>query len=129
MYEYEVTKIVKVIDGDTVRIDVALGFHVTYQVTLRLNGIDTPELRDKDKSEKLKAYKCKDLVSRILDGAFEKNERILLKSKGKTGKYGRWIGDLIISNRLLGEQSLVYVVSKYLDVLNRQDEDECIEKR
>ena len=52
MYEYRV-KIVKVIDGDTVDVDIDLGFGVwMMDERVRIMGIDTPESRTRDKVEK-----------------------------------------------------------------------------
>jgi micrococcal nuclease len=42
LYEYRAT-VVNVVDGDTIDLDVALGFHVTSRERVRLNGINTPE--------------------------------------------------------------------------------------
>ena len=53
MYEYNVT-VTKVVDGDTVDVDIDLGFGMTYKKQrVRLMGIDTPESRTRDKVEKL----------------------------------------------------------------------------
>ena len=52
MYEYNV-KIVKVVDGDTVDVDIDLGFGMVYKKQrVRMVGIDTPESRTRDKVEK-----------------------------------------------------------------------------
>ena len=52
MYEYNV-KVVKVIDGDTVDVDIDLGFGVwLHKERVRLYGIDTPESRTSDVQEK-----------------------------------------------------------------------------
>ena len=53
MYEYRV-KILKVVDGDTVDVDIDLGFGVTLtDERVRIMGIDTPESRTRDKVEKV----------------------------------------------------------------------------
>ena len=68
MYEYNV-KITKVVDGDTVDVDIDLGFGMTYKKQrVRLMGIDTPESRTRDLVEKLfgKASK-KHLKELLLD--------------------------------------------------------------
>ena len=66
MYIYS-AHVTKVIDGDTIEIDLDLGFGVWYRnQRVRLNGIDTPESRTKDKDEKnrgeLSKSKLKELV-------------------------------------------------------------------
>ena len=53
MYEYK-TKLVKVVDGDTVDVDIDLGFGVWLKKErVRIMGIDTPESRTRDKVEKV----------------------------------------------------------------------------
>ncbi len=48
MYEYNVT-VTKVVDGDTVDVDIDLGFGMTYKKQrVRLMGIETPESRTRD---------------------------------------------------------------------------------
>jgi len=42
MYEYRVKKILKVVDGDTIDVDIDLGFSVSFTQRVRLAGIDTP---------------------------------------------------------------------------------------
>ena len=52
MYEYNV-KILKVIDGDTIDVDIDLGFGVwLHKERVRMMGIDTPESRTRDLEEK-----------------------------------------------------------------------------
>ena len=52
MYEYKV-KVVRVIDGDTIDVDIDLGFNTTLtKKRIRLYGMDTPESRTRDKEEK-----------------------------------------------------------------------------
>ena len=88
MYEYHVT-VTKVIDGDTIDVDIDLGFSVVLKKQrVRLMGIDTPESRTKDLEEKKfgkasKAY-LKELLSR---------GNVSLISHDK-GKFGRILGEL-----------------------------------
>lgn len=89
MYEYK-AKVVKVIDGDTVDLDIDVGFNITIRQRVRLMGIDTPESRTKDLAEKEKGLKAKHLT-----------EECALKAKDtvvktyKDDKYGRMLVDLI----------------------------------
>lgn len=86
-YTYEAF-VTDVYDGDTITARVDLGFYMTAEVKFRLYGIDTPEMHGEDKIE---GKRVRDLVrDRIL------NKHVLLKShKGKTGKYGRWLAEVI----------------------------------
>ena len=62
MYEYK-CKIVKIIDGDTVDVDIDLGFGVwLHKERIRLYGIDTPESRTRDLEEKKYGLKAKEMV-------------------------------------------------------------------
>ena len=91
MYEYRV-KIVKVVDGDTVDVDIDLGFGVWLKKQrVRLYGIDTPESRTRDLVEKrfgnmAKAY----LKDRLSGGA------ILGTRLDKKGKFGRILGEFFV---------------------------------
>jgi micrococcal nuclease len=79
-------KCLDIYDGDTITI--AFVFHNEfYKIKCRLNGIDTPEIRTKNGSEKLKGFISRDwLKDRIL------NKTIYIKC-GKFDKYGRLLGD------------------------------------
>jgi micrococcal nuclease len=89
MYEYNV-KVVKIVDGDTVDVDIDLGFGMTYKKQrVRMKGIDTPESRTRDLVEKKFGKASKKHLKEML-GACEK---ITLVSHDK-GKFGRILGDL-----------------------------------
>ena len=93
MYEYK-CKIVKIVDGDTVDIDLDLGFGVWLRdERVRIMGIDTPESRTTDKIEKVFGLAAKDRLNSLLGG-----EAILLSQKTKggenmKGKFGRILGN------------------------------------
>ena len=89
MYEYK-CKIVKIIDGDTVDVDIDLGFGVWLKKQrVRLYGIDTPESRTRDLEEKKYGNAAKAFVERHLPVG---EIRILTTVKDKVGKYGRILG-------------------------------------
>jgi len=89
MYEYR-CKIVKVIDGDTVDVDIDLGFGVwLHKERVRLYGIDTPESRTRDLEEKKYGLMAKKLVLTLMTiGSMQ----TLITEKDKTGKFGRILG-------------------------------------
>ena len=107
MYEYQ-GKIIRVIDGDTVEAEIDLGFHTFRKETLRLYGINTPELRSKDTEEKRKAYNAKARLAELSQG-----DLIIRTIKDKKGKYGRYLAILIspeygdINARLVFEEYAV----------------------
>lgn len=91
MYEYPV-KIIKVIDGDTVDVDIDLGFGIWLRnERVRLYGIDTPESRTRDKIEKRYGLHAKN----YLKSSLGKTSTLRTKKDGK-GKFGRILGEFII---------------------------------
>jgi|TARA_R110000824_G_scaffold62352_7_gene165243 micrococcal nuclease len=110
MYEY-CAKVVSVYDGDTITVDIDLGFGIVLKKQkLRLLGINTPEVRGE---EKILGKKVRDLVrEKILDKV------VTIKTvKDKKGKYGRWLATIIyededINNWLLIEGHAVSYMKK-----------------
>lgn len=103
MYRYKVS-IVKVVDGDTVDVDIDLGFGMVYKKQrVRMLGIDTPESRTRDLVEK----KFGKASKKHLKGMLEAAESIELVSHDK-GKFGRILGDLFIgSNETSVNQQMI----------------------
>ena len=93
MYEYK-CKIVKIIDGDTVDVDIDLGFGVwLHKERIRLYGIDTPESRTRDHIEKIFGKEA----SRVVENFLPVGSRQTLETlKDKAGKFGRTLGKFII---------------------------------
>ncbi len=85
-FTYNAT-VVKVYDGDTITVDIDLGFGVTmHKQKIRLYGINTPEVRGPEREAGLAV---RDWVSGRIMGADIVLETI---KKDKKGKYGRWLG-------------------------------------
>ena len=107
MYEYR-AKVIKVIDGDTIDVDIDLGFcMILSKQRIRLYGIDTPESRTRDKEEKFYGK----LAAQFLKDQCKKGSCITLKTYlDKKGKYGRILGEIIIDdmniNQLMVEQHM-----------------------
>ena len=92
MYEYNDT-ITRVVDGDTVDVDIDLGFGMVYKKQrVRLMGIDTPESRTRDLVEKLFGKASKAHLKHLLSEG-----NITLVSHDK-GKFGRILGELFINH-------------------------------
>lgn len=91
--EYDV-HVVKVIDGDTVDVDIDLGFGVCLKdERVRIVGIDTPESRTRDKVEKVFGLAAKDRLYQLL----EKDAKLITtedkSGEDMKGKFGRVLGD------------------------------------
>lgn len=88
MYEYKV-KIRRVVDGDTVDVDIDLGFGVWLQnERVRLFGVDTPESRTRDTEEKKYGLAAK----AFLKAALKSGDVTLRTTKDGKGKFGRILG-------------------------------------
>ena len=98
MYEYKV-KVVRVIDGDTVDVDIDLGFGIWFRKErVRIMGIDTPESRTRDKVEKKFGLASKAKLKQLLkDGAILKTQ-VSKKGEDMKGKFGRILGDFILDD-------------------------------
>jgi len=95
MYKYK-AKVNRVVDGDTVDLDVDLGFHVIIRLRGRLTGVDTPERGHKDWS------RATQMFGNLLSDEADEHGYILIKTK-KTGKYGRWLVEIDNVNTALAE--------------------------
>ena len=88
MYEYKAT-IVRVVDGDTVDVDIDLGFDTwLHNQRIRLYGIDTPECRTRNKREKAHGLLAKEYVQKAL--IVGRTYALTTKEKGK---FGRFLGE------------------------------------
>lgn len=103
MHEYR-AKITKIVDGDTIKCDIDLGFStILANQTIRLYGIDTPESRTRDKEEK---YYGK-LSAAFLQDKCPKGSYITLRTHlDKKGKFGRILGEIIVDNINLNQQMI-----------------------
>ena len=90
MYEYHVKKVLKVVDGDTIDVDIDLGFNISYTQRVRLAGIDTPESRTKDAKEKALGLEVKEKLKKSIDAA--KDVVIKTELPDSSEKYGRILG-------------------------------------
>ena len=102
MFEYRIKSVDRVVDGDTVDITVDLGFSIFHKVRVRLEGIDTPEVRTKDLREKAAGIAAADFLEQILEGVGQ-----LTIKTSKQGKYGRYLGTIYKDGKNLNEVMIV----------------------
>ena len=89
MYEYNCT-ILRVVDGDTVDVDIALGFGIIYaKQRIRLYGIDTPESRTRDLEEKKFGLMAKEYVLGFMPIG---SKQTIVTHMDDKGKFGRILG-------------------------------------
>lgn len=89
MYQYKIKKFNKIVDGDTVDVDIDLGFGITISHRVRLNGINAAETRTLNTEEKTKGLAAKEWLKKELS---REGEWIIETSK--EDKYGRFLGTL-----------------------------------
>ena len=94
MYQYR-AKILKVLDGDTVQVDMDLGFNIVLaNQKVRLAGIDTPESRTANAEEKPRGLLSKKkLQEKLPVGAYAMIET--MKPDSNDDKFGRILGVFI----------------------------------
>ena len=99
-YNFRVTKINRVIDGDTIDVTLDLGFNLTKKERVRIAGVDTPEKRTRNLEEKELGIDAtnwlKDKIKDTLTGDDELTIRTELV--GGVGKYGRLLGWLYVGD-------------------------------
>jgi len=91
MYQYKIKKINRIIDGDTVDLDIDLGFGITTTQRVRLLDIDAAEIRTKDLEEKKEGLAAKEWLEKELS---REGEWII--NTTKDDKYGRILGELYL---------------------------------
>ena len=91
MYQYKIKKIKRIIDGDTIDIDIDLGFNLTISHRVRLKGINAAETRTKDLEEKAEGIKARLWLEKELS---REGEWIIETYKEE--KYGRMLGTLYL---------------------------------
>ena len=130
MYEYRIKKVVKVVDGDTIDVEIDLGFNISYAQRVRLAGIDTPESRTKDAKEKVLGLEVKDKLKKAIDAA--KDVVVKTELPDSSEKYGRILGWVYLDgntksiNEQLIEQGYAW---GYMGETKVKDFDALLKKR
>lgn len=123
MYEYQV-KVKKIIDGDTVVVDIDLGFNCWLRNQhVRLDGIDAPEVKSRDEVVKAAGHLAKEKLSQLI----EESKTTILKScnyESDQDKYGRILGVLYSSTGLNMNEYLVN--NSYAVGYKKQNKNEII---
>lgn len=91
MYQYKIKKIKRIIDGDTVDVDIDLGFGIVLSQRVRLKDVNTAETRTLNIEEKKRGLEAKEWLVKELA---KEGEWIIETTK--EDKYGRILGTLYL---------------------------------
>lgn len=127
--------VVRVVDGDTIRLDIDLGFDIVLNnQSVRLYRVDTPECRTRDLKEKAAGLLAKSVVKGFID----QGSKVVIKTSLDTkGKFGRILGTIITDNGININEHLIdnnYAVEYYgqskddVNGLHRENYNELVER-
>jgi len=109
-YNFRVTEINRVVDGDTIDVTIDLGFDLYKKERVRVAGVDTPEKRTRNLEEKALGVDATAWLKSKLEETIKGDEELIVRTelKGGVGKYGRLLGWLYVgeSNLSLNEQMI-----------------------
>ena len=99
-YNFRVTEINRVVDGDTIDVTIDLGFDLSKKERVRVAGVDTPEKRTRNLEEKALGLDSTDWIKEKLEGAIDGEDDLVIRTElvGGMGKYGRLLGWLYIGD-------------------------------
>ena len=99
-YNFRVTEINRVVDGDTIDVTIDLGFDLYKKERVRVAGVDTPEKRTRDLEEKALGLDATQWLKEKLEGAIDGEDELTIRTelKGGVGKYGRLLGWLYVGD-------------------------------
>ena len=99
-YNFRVTEINRVVDGDTIDVTIDLGFDLYKKERVRIAGVDTPEKRTRDLEEKALGIDATNWMKEKLEGAIDGESELTIRTelKGGMGKYGRLLGGLYVGD-------------------------------
>ena len=99
-YNFRVTKINRVVDGDTIDVTIDLGFELYKKERVRVAGVDTPEKRTRNLEEKALGLDATAWLKEKLEETIKGDEELVIRTelKGGVGKYGRLLGWLYVGD-------------------------------
>ena len=99
-YNFRVTEINRVVDGDTIDVTIDLGFDLYKKERVRIAGVDTPEKRTRDLEEKALGIDATNWMKEQLEEAINGESELTIRTElqGGMGKYGRLLGWLYVGD-------------------------------
>ena len=121
-YIYHNVNVVRVIDGDTLVLEIDLGFGLTYKDTFRLNRINAPEIKGKQRELGLKVKYYIEARFGIYSSPDESNyslkdisDYITKIQTFKKGKYGRYLCEVWVGGKNLSDELVEKKLAWYQD--------------
>ena len=108
-YNFRVTEINRVLDGDTIDVTIDLGFDLYKKERVRVAGVDTPEKRTRDLEEKALGIDATNWLKIKLEDTIAGEDELSIRTElvGGMGKYGRLLGWLYIGEDLISLNELM----------------------
>ncbi len=108
-YNFRVTEITKVLDGDTIDVLIDLGFDLFKKERVRVAGVDTPEKRTRDLEEKALGIDATNWLKEKLESTLAGDDELTIRTElvGGVGKYGRLLGWLYVGESVLSLNELM----------------------
>ena len=108
-YNFRVTEINRVVDGDTIDVTIDLGFDLYKKERVRIAGVDTPEKRTRDLEEKALGIDATNWMKEQLEDAINGESELTIRTelKGGMGKYGRLLGWLYVGDEEISLNELM----------------------
>jgi micrococcal nuclease len=99
MYQYKISKIRRVLDGDTVDVTIDLGFNIHLNHRVRLSNIDAPSVRTLNEEVKKYGLRAKEKLEEYLNSG----DSIIVATQkpSETEKYGRVLGEIYVEGHNL----------------------------
>ena len=99
MYQYKISEVLRVIDGDTVDVMIDLGFNILMKQRIRLSHIDAPSIRTLNEEVKKYGMRAKEKLEEYL----KTGDKLVIATQNpnKTEKYGRVLGELYVEGNSL----------------------------
>ena len=109
-YNFRVTEVNRVLDGDTIDVTIDLGFDLFKKERVRVAGVDTPEKRTRDLEEKALGIDATNWLKKELEDVLDGDDELIVRTElhGGVGKYGRLLGWLYVGDETvsLNEQMI-----------------------
>ena len=99
-YNFRVTELNKVLDGDTIDVTIDLGFDLYKKERVRVAGVDTPEKRTRNLEEKELGIDATNWLKKELEDVLAGDDELIVRTElhGGVGKYGRLLGWLYVGD-------------------------------